>query len=154
MQSDDPEASAEQMKLRKPLVLRSHQFKQSSDAHDFYYSELLLYYPHKNNDELFPDDLEMCRNKYLDKLDEINYVKSIVMPHLQRVEEGQARAMEIAKDEEAIGNLLDAQKQQDDEECEDEGLEIEKEFIALNPDDVQSELINKQDALKYHYLCV
>ena len=56
--SELPEDNVETMKLRKPLVLRYHKFKQSSEPHDFYYSEQLLYYPHTCNEDLFPEDLE------------------------------------------------------------------------------------------------
>ena len=117
--------------------MRFHKFKQSSEPHDLYYSEQLLYYPHTCNEELFPDDLDMCK-KYYERLEEINYVKSKVMPHLERVKEGQIRATEIVKDEEAIANLLDPQKEQDDEDCEGEGIEAPKEFVALDPDMIGS----------------
>ena len=59
------------MKLRKPLVLRFHKFKKSSQPHDFYYSEQLLYYPHTSNEDLFPNDLEMCKQNYFERLGEI-----------------------------------------------------------------------------------
>ena len=112
--------------------MRFHKFKQSSEPHDFYYSEQLLYYPHTCNERLFPDDLDMCKKYY----EEINYVKS-----KERVKEGQIRATEIVKDEEAIANLLDPQKEQDDEDCEGEGIEAPKEFVALDPDMIGSNKI-------------
>ena len=89
----------------------------------------------------------MCKQKYYERLEEINYVKSIVMPHLERVEEGQARAKEITKEEEAIANLLDPEKEQEDAECEEEGFEAPGEFIDLDPDAIKSDRITKQDGL-------
>ena len=147
LEEDQNEDQNDQMKLRKPLVLRFHKFKQSTEPHDFYYSEQLLYYPHTANEDLFPNDLSMCKQKYFERLEQINYVKSIVMPHLEQVEEGQSRAMEIARDEEAIANLLDPQKEQDEGESEEEGIEAPAEFIALDPDEVKSDTISKTDAL-------
>ena len=144
---EESQGQIENMKLRKPLVLRFHKFKESSEPHDFYYSEQLLFYPHTSNDELFPNNLSTCKQKYIERIAEINYVKSIVMPHLKRVEEGQMRAMEIARDEEAIANLLDPEKEQDDEESEVEGNEGPREFVDLDPDEVRSDKLSIQDAL-------
>ena len=46
------------MKLRRPLALRLHKFKKRENAHEYYYSEMQLYLPFGNKNELFPDDFE------------------------------------------------------------------------------------------------
>ena len=38
------------MRLRKPLVLRFHKFKQTTEPHQYYFSQLRLYHPHDTND--------------------------------------------------------------------------------------------------------
>ena len=45
------------MRLRMfPAVLRMHRFKEEKDAHEFFFSELLLYKHWRSEEELFPDD--------------------------------------------------------------------------------------------------
>ena len=38
------------MRRRKPLVLRFHKFKQTTEPHQFYFSQLRLYHPHSTTD--------------------------------------------------------------------------------------------------------
>jgi hypothetical protein len=53
------------MKLRKfDAVVRRHKFKSDRDQHEFFFSELLLFWPWRNESELFPDDLEKCAELY------------------------------------------------------------------------------------------
>ena len=66
------------MMLRRPLALRLHKFKIRENAHEFYYSELQLYTPFENEEDLFPDDVLKCKDLYEKKLEHINSVKSQV----------------------------------------------------------------------------
>ena len=65
------------MRLRRPLALRLHKFKQKENAHEYYYSEMQLYLPFEKEDDLFPDDLELCRKKYEENLPFINNIKKM-----------------------------------------------------------------------------
>ena len=50
------------MKLRRPLVLRFHKYKQLSEPHEFYFSQLRLYHPHSVEDMTeWESSLEKCR---------------------------------------------------------------------------------------------
>ena len=50
------------MKLReKPLVLRIHKYNKTNNPHEFFYSELLLYKPWRNEEtDLHLKDFELC----------------------------------------------------------------------------------------------
>ena len=49
------------MRLRGvPAVLRLHKFREDKDPHEYFFSELLLYRPWRNEAELHPHDLEAC----------------------------------------------------------------------------------------------
>ena len=59
------------MRLRKPLVLRFHKFKQTTDPHQFYFSQLRLYHPHSVTDlNIWEQDFDKCVAAYNE------YVKS------------------------------------------------------------------------------
>ena len=76
------------MKKRSfPAILRFHKYKEENKPHNYYFSELLLYYPHFHESEIFPDDETACKNLYLEKQQQILAVKSQVMEHLQGVDE-------------------------------------------------------------------
>ena len=68
------------------------------------------------------------------------------MPHLERVEEGQERASEIVKED--VGNLLDPQKEQDDDDCAEAGIEEPSIFIALDPEMAVSDTVIKDSLYK------
>ena len=49
------------MRLRSiPAVLRLHKFREDKNPHEYFFSELLLYRPWRNEAELHPHDLEAC----------------------------------------------------------------------------------------------
>ena len=56
------------MRLReKPLVLRFYKYSQKKNAHEFFYSELLLYKPWRDEaKELYLDDLNSCLELFND----------------------------------------------------------------------------------------
>ena len=107
------------MQLRKPLVLRLHKFNKTKNPHEYYFSELQLYYPFTNESHLFPEDSEKCENLYKTKKDQILTIKGQVMKHLTAVEEGRERAEEILANE--IGDQLDSNIAQENEDAATEG---------------------------------
>ena len=56
------------MKLRRPLVIRFHKYKQKENPHEFYYSELQKYLPFREEEkELGLDNLTECKDIYEEK---------------------------------------------------------------------------------------
>ena len=110
------------MHLRKPIALRLHKFKRTTDTHEFCYSELQLYKAFRKESELLPDDAQECIRKYYHEVEHkrLLEIKSQVMKHVTDVEEGRARAEEVILNE--IGNTLDPNKEQQDEDALIEGI--------------------------------
>ena len=53
------------MTLRRfDAVIRRHKFDFRKDPHEYFYSELLLFYPLRDECDLFPNDFEKCRELY------------------------------------------------------------------------------------------
>ena len=82
-------------------VFRMFQHKMSrkdySDAPLVLAYTLLLYHPHSCHEELFPNDLEKCKELYKQNLNQINYVKSIVMPPARGSRKG-LQKLELTRD--------------------------------------------------------
>ena len=125
------------MRLRSPLVVRLHKFSKEKDAHAYYFSELQLYRPFLKEEDLQPESLERCKEMY-DEVSEhnnqkkITNVKNVLMEHLELVEQGTDHAQEIAKS--TIGNVLDPQREQDDDDCTEEGLHEDMNFLVKDPE--------------------
>ena len=127
------------MKLRKPVVARRHKFSQVKKPHEFYLSELQLYRPFKNEEDLSPECLEKCTALYEEisehnKLKKITNVKNILMKHLEAVEEGKEKAEEILASN--VGAVLDPENEQDNADCEDEEMHEHPDFIVKSPADL------------------
>ena len=128
------------MKKRSSQVLRYHKFNKEKNPHEFYFSELQLYYPHglisdlKNFDlEREREDFDACKDTYLKS--GITDVKGKIMPFIESVEEG----IEKANEQNTIGDELDPQKQQDQAECEAEGYEDHPDFAWIDPSNLDKE---------------
>ena len=117
--------------LRRPLALRLHKFKKRENAHEFYYSELQLYHPFKKEEELFPDNIQKCKELYDTNEDTINAVKRQVMKHLVQVTEAREHAQEILENE--MGDELDANKEQNEHEDNHEGVHEHPEMFIKDP---------------------
>ena len=56
------EIKSKTMILRKPLCLRFPKFKQLTEPHEFFFSQLRLYHPHTKEDlDVWETDEEMCQ---------------------------------------------------------------------------------------------
>ena len=127
------------VKLRKSYVARLHKFNRIKNPHEFFYSELQLYHPFHDERLLHPDSLDNCQALYDDTsvhngLRKISNVKCILMEHLETVEEGNERAMEMV--ESNAGVILDNAIEQDNADCNTESLEQHEEFMFKCPDDL------------------
>ena len=122
------------MQLRKPFVLRLHKFNKTKNPHEYYFSELQLYYPFTDESHLFPEDSENWENLYKAKKDQILIIKSQVMKHLTAVEEGRERAEEMIANE--IGDQLDSNIVQENEDAALEDADEHPDLFVLNPPDI------------------
>ena len=120
------------MRLRKfDAVVRRHKFKSDKEQHEFFFSELLLFWPWRSESELFPDDLEKCAELYIRVKPNIDAVKRILFPHLTDVELGRQMVENFEYDMNEIGAELDADGQQDEDP--DELAELAAEYGGLDP---------------------
>ena len=130
------------MKLRSPIVVRLHKFKQHSEPHEYLFSQLELYYIFKSSDEKQKcmDSLQFCTRIFNQNIEDMNYVRAKCMPFLQSVEEATERARDIIDEDTAIE--LDPTKEQDEGECMLEGIEETDGFVAFDPE------LSPKDGLK------
>ena len=119
------------MKLRRPIALRYHKFKPTTEPHEFYFSELELFHPFRKDSEFFPDNFDKCEEKFLQNQSSIQYIKCRVMEYLQLVEDSRAQAEELIS--EVVADELDDQKEQDEEDCRQEGFEDLDTFVVQDP---------------------
>ena len=89
-----------------------------------------LYLPHRNEEELFPDDRDKCKAKYVANKEEIENIKQQVMPHFQKVVDAREKAEEFLSN---IGDELDPNKEQDEAECREEGVRDHPDLDILDP---------------------
>ena len=120
------------MKLRKfEAVIRRHKFKSERDEHEYFYSELLLFWPWRDESELFPDDAKKCAELYNRVKPVIDEVKKTLFPHLTDVELGREMVENFEFDENEIGATVDADGEQ--AEDPDELALMAQEYGGLDP---------------------
>ena len=125
------------MRLRKPLVLRFHKYKQTTDPHQYYFSQLRLFHPHSLDElKIWQNDLDKCLLAFKNAKDSIRYVKSKVMKYQEKVEEAQEKAQE--EFDNCVGDIIDAAKEQEQDDCRIEGTHEPDAFLALDPDNFES----------------
>ena len=123
------------MRLRNQrLVIRYHKFKRLDETHEYCYSELELYFVFENDKvrQKCVEDPDFCYELYFKNRPRIKFVKSKVMPYLNQVEEGIDLADQIRDSE--IGQDLDPENEQQNEDAEKEGVTETDEFIAFDYD--------------------
>ena len=69
---------------------------------------------------------------YNDNIEAIKYVKSKVMKYQERVDEAQSKALDIIK--EGVGDILDSNIEQENDDLREEGDQEPEEFVALDPE--------------------
>ena len=136
------------MQLRRPLVVRYHKFRKTTESHDYLFSELELYHVFQSKEERLRciEDIEFCLETYQNSLDQINYVRSKTMPFVTHVEDGLEKA-EVIYNEENAAETLDPQAAQDNAECEVEGVNDQETFVAFDYDKLEDTYAEKSDAL-------
>jgi hypothetical protein len=120
------------MRLRRPLVIRFHKFKFKENPHEFYYAEMQKYLPFRDEEnELGLDSLSECKEMYDKNSDKIIKVRETLLKYLKSVEIARERAEDIIS--EGIGNTLDGNKEQEEDECEEEGVQEHPELFLKDP---------------------
>ena len=133
------------MRLRKfDSVIRRYKFKQEKDAHEFFYSELLLFFPWREERELFPNDAQKCGELYIKVKEKVDAVKAKLFPHLNDVELGRAMVENFEFDlNPDVGAAVDAEGEQGNEP--EAMAELAAEYEGLDPEDLEEEQDLPQD---------
>ena len=128
-------------KRTKPAVMRLHKFNKIKETQSYWFSELLLYMPHREEEEInkilqqiesISDDIEK-KAKYMNVQQDILIVKKHVMEHLQSMEEAMLVLEESVrnKDMEAI---LNPEWEQDILDCNLQGPVPHPDFDHIDPE--------------------
>ena len=125
-------------KRKHPKALRTFKVRQDMNPVRYFLQELMLYtcFDETINNDWHND--EKCIQAYLDKEREIHAVKKQLMEWLEDVEEGRHYVEETLKNQvetEEVGDALDAQNQQDIDDCEEEGIEADPLYAHLDRGD-------------------
>ena len=130
-------------KRSKPKVARFHKKREDTDPHRYFLSELMLYTGYTDKEELGANDEQKCKDLYFNNKDAIQYVKRHLMPFMEGIEEARFYVEEAMKEERTIenniGNELDAEKEQEIEECLDIEEQMHPDFEHINPDEQEFE---------------
>ena len=121
-----------------PAVVRFHQKRQDIDPHKFFLSELMMYYPFRDEKtDLHSDNEKLRAELYMRERENIRKVKALDMEHLEDVEEARFMVEEYLKNEERMETIaedLDPENEQDIAECLIKEDEMHPDFEHLNPD--------------------
>ena len=112
------DSSLGSMQLRQfSAVLKFHKFREDEEAHEFFYSELMLYKHWRSEDELRRDDFTACLALYQTpsplnpEITIVESVKNILFPEMDNVETARAILADFTDDQRPchIGDVLDNQ---------------------------------------------
>ena len=136
-----------------PRAIRFFKNKLEVNPHRYYLAELMLYFPFRNENALFPDDPLECAELYLENEQQIKAVKAEVMPFLESVEEAQMiyeemKAQEERDAQDQMGADLDPQMEQEIADLEDDDDDDEEHpdfyHIDLVEEDPMAEVRARQ----------
>ena len=128
------------LRLRSfPIAIKQNMINKDNKQHEYLYSELLLYKPFRNEEELHPHDMKQCAELYLEcnegeEITKLQKVKRILMEHQESVVEGREKAQEILCD--AVGEELDPEFEQELADAESVGLLDHPDYPVMVPLDM------------------
>ena len=129
-------------KRRFPAAIRFNKKRINTNPHKYFLSELMLYYPFRDEKrDLHSDNEDLCAQLYLREKENIAKVKAQVMEHLENVDEARYMVEEYLKTKEGtedIGLQLDPEKEQEIADCNMEEEEYHPDFNHLDPDELIS----------------
>ena len=118
------------MRLRtKPAILRFHKYNAERNPEAYWYSEALLYLPHRNEKDL-QEKIHQAKSNlegsWEDFVKRISHVKSQVMEYIEENEEARLNAADMFINNSITGQYMDPEGEQENNEDQlDE--EIQKE---------------------------
>ena len=117
-----------------PAALRFHKKYKATDPLRFMFSEVMLYYPHKQEFEI--DEAPTFYEESFDGKRKVDIVKSQVMEFLEDVTEARHFVEEILKeiDLEETKKTLDPNFVQENEECLEDGIVDHPDYDHINPE--------------------
>ena len=126
-------------KRTHPKIARIHKKREDNDPHRFFLSELMLYTGFTDEEQLGSNDEQKCMELYMRKKESIQFVKSLMMPFTEGVDEARHYVQEAMRNETDgdIGEQLDPEHEQEILECRDNEESIHPDFVQLNPDDFE-----------------
>ena len=125
-----------------PKALRIHKKREDTNPHRYFLSELLLYHNYTSEEELGCDDETKCKNLYFANQKNILYVKKMMLPFVDGVEEARYYVQQTKENDghiNSIGDTLDPQHEQELTECQDNEEEIHPDFVQVDPDMLEIE---------------
>ena len=136
------------VKRKFPKAARMHKKTQDNNPHRFFLSELMLYTGYSDEQQLGCNDEDKCRQLYLEKQEDIQFVKKHLMPFAQGVEEARHFVQQAMTNEENatknVGDELDPTLEQEILECQDEEDLMHPDYVQMNPDNFEFENNVKQ----------
>ena len=128
-------------KRKYPAVLRFHKFKQDTNPEEFFYSQSLLYKPFtsENELELSVSNIKSAELVYYNS--RIRCVKQQTMEQLDNVSEARHFSEEFQRNEQ-VGEELDPLGEQDQDDCEYEGVVEHPDFPNLLCESLEEDFKN------------
>ena len=126
------------MKIRrKPAVLRFHKYNAERNPDAYWYSEALLYLPHRDETDLqnkIAEAKEDVNGAWVAFVNRISHVKAQVMEYIEDNEEARLQAAEMFIDNALTGEFMDPQGEQENDEDKVEAIIQREEFEHLDPE--------------------
>ena len=123
-----------------PAALRFHKVQKDNDHKRYMLHELMLYSPQRSELEL--DNVEKLFNEEYNGERKVQIVKSQVMEFLESVTEARYHVEQLEKEGKLnlnlVGEVIDPMGEQEDEDCENEGLEDHQDFLFCDPEFVKA----------------
>ena len=134
-----------------PKALRFFKKNHEKSPHFFYFSQLILYHPFRDENELFPEDPQKCEDLFYKHQQKIKSAKAQLMPFLESVEEAQVvyeqmRANDEQDIEEKMGADLDPEMEQEIADGDDLDDEEHPDYYHIDPDQVEANPDVRTDA--------
>ena len=127
---------------KPPSLIRFFKKRLERSPHKFYLQQLMLFFPFRDEAELFPDDEEKCIALYLQNQDNIKIAKARLMPFLESVDEAQQlyeenRERDERHIEDVMGADLDPENEQEAADVDEEDDEEHPDYYHIDADQVE-----------------
>ena len=140
LKSTNPKETPFMHKRKYPTALRYHKINKNNSPAKYFLSELLMYVPFRDESEFLYNNDEEIEKIFHANEDRIKSIKGKVMEHLEDVEEARYYVEEAQKklDLEEIGKKLDAAKEQDNAECQNEEEQLHPDYAHIDKEHVEN----------------